>query len=250
VLPALHSPSIFTAKWSPGTGELKIFSARPLPTRSAGLAHWWSAERMGQAECFAGQDAPGFPLPDPPSALIFQCSSAGVLGPQPGSRLSCATRCCTTVSAVPWPSSTWHVSMKSTDPDAELVEMPEAECLELLDQHSLGRVAVVIDGQPQIFPVNHAMSDRIIAFRTGSGTKLSHAPGSKVCFEIDEYDSSTGVGWSVMVQGVAVDATESFDDVSWATRAAEPWPLAPGKKPFWIGIEPTKITGRRFRRKA
>jgi len=127
--------------------------------------------------------------------------------------------------------------------------MPEAECLELLDQHSLGRVAVVIDGQPQIFPVNHAMSDRIIAFRTGSGTKLSHAPGSKVCFEIDEYDSSTGVGWSVMVQGVAVDATESFDDVSWATRAAAPWPFAPGKKPFWIGIEPSKITGRRFRRK-
>jgi uncharacterized protein len=140
--------------------------------------------------------------------------------------------------------------MKATGPKAELEEIPEAECLEILDQHGLGRIAVVVEGQPQIFPVNYAMSGRIIAFRTGAGSKLSHAPGSKVCFEIDEYDSSAGVGWSVMVQGVAVDATESLDDVSWAARAATPWPLAPGAKPFRVAIEPSKITGRRFRRRA
>lgn len=139
--------------------------------------------------------------------------------------------------------------MKATDPEPQLEEIPEAECLEILDQHSLGRIAVVIDGQPQIFPVNYAMSERIIAFRTGSGTKLSRAPDSNVSFEIDQYDSSIGIGWSVMVQGVAVDATDSFDDVSWAARATAPWPLAPGKKPFWIAIEPSKITGRRFRRR-
>ena len=59
-----------------------------------------------------------------------------------------------------------------------------------------------------------------------------------------------GRGWSIVVQGVAVDATDSFDDVSWAAHAAAPWPLAPGMKPFRIAIEPTKITGRRFRRRA
>lgn len=91
---------------------------------------------------------------------------------------------------------------------------------------------------------------RIIAFRTAAGSKLSHAPGSKVSFEIDEYVSSAGVGWSVMVQGVAVDATEAFDDVSWAARGATPWPLAPGAKPHRVAIEPSKITGRRFRLRA
>ncbi|HEX9096752.1 MAG TPA: pyridoxamine 5'-phosphate oxidase family protein [Candidatus Dormibacteraeota bacterium] len=132
----------------------------------------------------------------------------------------------------------------------EMEEIKEWECLEILERHELGRVAIVVDGQPQIFPVNYAMSGRIIAFRTGSGTKLAHTPGSKVCFEIDGHDSSAGSGWSIMVQGVAVDATDSFDDVSWAAHAAAPWPLAPGIKPFRIGIEPTKITGRRFRRRA
>jgi len=137
----------------------------------------------------------------------------------------------------------------TSEPEGELEEIPEAECLEILDQHNLGRIAVVVDGQPQIFPINYAMSGRIISFRTGPGTKLSHAPDSKVGFEIDEYDSSAGSGWSVMVHGVAVDATESFDDVSWAARAATPWPLAPGAKPFRIAIEPSKISGRRFRRR-
>ena len=140
--------------------------------------------------------------------------------------------------------------MKAGERNAELDEIPEEECLEILEQHSLGRIAIVVDGQPQIFPVNYAMSGRILAFRTGSGTKLSHAPGTKVCFEIDGYDSSRGAGWSVMVQGLAIDATDSFDDVSWAAHAAAPWPVAPGAKPFRVAIEPSQISGRRFRRRA
>ena len=140
--------------------------------------------------------------------------------------------------------------MKATGPQNELEEIPQDECLEILGRHSLGRVAIVVDGQPLIFPVNYAMGGRVITFRTGSGTKLSHAPGSKVCFEIDGYDSLAGAGWSVMVQGVAVDATDSFDDVSWAARAAAPWALAPGAKPFRVAIDPSEITGRRFRRRA
>lgn len=137
----------------------------------------------------------------------------------------------------------------AAESEGGLEDLAEWECLEILERHDLGRIAIVVDDQPQIFPVNYAMSGRIIAFRTGSGTKLAHAPGSKVCFEIDGHDSPAGSGWSVMVQGTAVDATDSFDDVSWAAHAAAPWPLAPGIKPFRVAIEPTKITGRRFRRK-
>jgi uncharacterized protein len=136
--------------------------------------------------------------------------------------------------------------MKAAELKTEVEEIPEAECLDILGQHSLGRIAIVADGQPQIFPVNYAMSGRIIAIRTASGSKLSQAPDSKVSFEIDEHDASAGVAWSVMVQGVAVDATEAFDDVSWTARAAAPWSLAPGAKPHLLAIEPTIITGRRF----
>lgn len=38
------------------------------------------------------------------------------------------------------------------------------------------------------------MSTRVVAFRTAPGTKLANAPMSHVTFEIDAYDSTTGVG--------------------------------------------------------
>lgn len=61
------------------------------------------------------------------------------------------------------------------EPETEL-EMGEAECLALLGRPNLGRIAIVIDGQPQIFPVNYAINGRIIAIRTAAGSKLTHAP--------------------------------------------------------------------------
>jgi len=138
------------------------------------------------------------------------------------------------ISTVPRPSVT------------QLAELPEAECLQLLERRNLGRIALVVDGQPRIFPVNYSMNGRIIAFRTGAGDILAHAPDSKVAFEIDDFDASRGTGWSVMIEGIARDATESFDDVSWAARGTAPEPVAPGSKPFWVAIEPSRITGRRF----
>ncbi len=129
----------------------------------------------------------------------------------------------------------------------DLEEIREDECLQLLDQHHLGRIGVVVDGQPLIFPVNYGLSHRIVTFRTARGTKLSYAPGSNVAFEIDEYAPATGVGWSVLVQGVAIDATTALDDVSWTARGASPHPVAPGLKIHRLAIKPSSITGRRFK---
>jgi len=135
------------------------------------------------------------------------------------------------------------------EPDAssDLEVIPEAECLQLLERHHLGRIAFVVDGQPLIFPVNYALSHRIVTIRTAHGTKLAHAPGSNVAFEIDEYESSRHIGWSVLVQGVAIDATTALDDVSWTARGGTPHPLAPGVRIHRLAISPTSITGRRFK---
>ncbi len=129
----------------------------------------------------------------------------------------------------------------------DLEEISEDECLRLLEQHDLGRIAVVVDARPLIFPVNYGLAHRIVTIRTARGTKLSCAPGSNVAFEIDDYASATRVGWSVLVQGVAVDATTALDDVSWRSREASPRPLAPGVKVHRLAISPTAITGRRFK---
>ena len=128
----------------------------------------------------------------------------------------------------------------------ELEELSESECLRLLRRHSLVRIAIVVDDKPQIFPIN-AVQDRIIVFRTAPGTKLSYAPSSNVAFEIDEYNPESGVGWSVMVQGVAQDATTALDNLSWTARGATPHTVAPGVRTHRVAVDSQKITGRRFR---
>jgi uncharacterized protein len=132
------------------------------------------------------------------------------------------------------------------DPTTDLEEISETECLELLEGHQIGRIALIVDDQPLIFPVNYGISHGIVTFRTAHGTKLSYASGSNVAFEIDDYEPSTGVGWSVLVQGVAVDSTRALDDVSWTARGASPQPLAPGVGIHRLAIRPVIITGRRF----
>jgi nitroimidazol reductase NimA-like FMN-containing flavoprotein (pyridoxamine 5'-phosphate oxidase superfamily) len=127
--------------------------------------------------------------------------------------------------------------------------IPRDECLELLNRRDVGRIAVVVEGRPQIFPVNYVVRAGAIVFRTAPGTKLSHAPGSPVAFEIDEYLPVAGVGWSVMVQGTARDVTAAENDFAWAMRPATVHPLAPGEKPHKVAVDPVEITGRRFRLK-
>ena len=137
--------------------------------------------------------------------------------------------------------------MDAREPSLELEELSEPECLRLLDGHHLGRLAIVVGGHPLIFPVNYGLSGRIITFRTAAGTKLTYAPESSVAFEVDDYDALSGVGWSVLVTGIAVDATHALDDVSWTSRGAMPHPLAPGVRAHRLAIDPREITGRRFR---
>lgn len=136
----------------------------------------------------------------------------------------------------------------STQQPAEVVEaISEKECLDLLRTHRLGRLAVVINGHPLIFPVNYALGDRVVAIRTAEGTKLTAARNAHVAFEIDDYDPDAGTGWSVLVQGVAYEITDALDRQSQLARQLPVQPLPPGTHDRWLGIHPVAITGRRFR---
>lgn len=135
--------------------------------------------------------------------------------------------------------------MSETVASAETI--PEVECYDLLVRHHLGRIAVVAGEQPLIFPVNYAYGHRVIAFCTAEGTKLATAPNAHVAFEIDGYEASTGVGWSVVVQGVAYEITEAVDRQSQLACSLPVQPLAPGERNRWIGIHRTNVSGRRFR---
>ncbi|MDQ6742861.1 MAG: pyridoxamine 5'-phosphate oxidase family protein [Actinomycetota bacterium] len=134
--------------------------------------------------------------------------------------------------------------MRANKPTQELEEISESECMDILARHTIGRIAISVGGRPEIFPVNYGMGAGMIVFRTSLGTKLSYSPESHVAFEVDDYDASTGLGWSVLVQGIARDVTDAGDDFSWAARGVELHSLMPGAT-HMIAIEAGQITGRR-----
>src|SRR6476620_1253453 len=86
---------------------------------------------------------------------------------------------------------------------------PQFEELEVHDswqfvrETAVGRLAVVVDGHPEIFPVNHLVNHAEIVFRTAPGTKLSSADGARVAFEVDGVDVDSGMAWSVVAKGRA-----------------------------------------------
>jgi nitroimidazol reductase NimA-like FMN-containing flavoprotein (pyridoxamine 5'-phosphate oxidase superfamily) len=123
--------------------------------------------------------------------------------------------------------------------------LSESECWELLDHAQVGRLAVDIAGQPDIFPINFVVSDGGIVFRSAAGTKLAGAVLNRfVAFEIDGYEPDRRIAWSVVVKGQA-RAIEKMQELF----DAEDLPLYPwlaNDKPNFVRIEPTVVTGRRY----
>jgi nitroimidazol reductase NimA-like FMN-containing flavoprotein (pyridoxamine 5'-phosphate oxidase superfamily) len=128
----------------------------------------------------------------------------------------------------------------------QLVELDEGECWARLERESVGRLAVVLDGQPLVFPVNYAVVDRAIAIGTDPGTKLTGATLRRVAFEIDGIDREHRGGWSVLVQGIGDDSSDEIDEIGEHVRSSgvDPWA---GERTHWLRIVPTVVTGRELR---
>jgi uncharacterized protein len=118
------------------------------------------------------------------------------------------------------------------------------ECWELLRDSVVGRLAVIVDGSPDIFPVNPVVDHGTIVFRTTAGTKLAGTKGRDVAFEVDGYDAGTARAWSVVVKGRAQEIWE-VDEILRALRLPL-YPWQPGRKPRFVRIETANVTGRRF----
>lgn len=114
-----------------------------------------------------------------------------------------------------------------------------------LRSRSFGRLAVSLDGQPDVFPVNFLAEESGILIRTQEGTKLERIDANPlVAFEAD--DVTADRAWSVVVKGVAA----RLDDAAVAAARRTPlWTWAPEPKDVFIRIRPTEISGRLFNRK-
>jgi nitroimidazol reductase NimA-like FMN-containing flavoprotein (pyridoxamine 5'-phosphate oxidase superfamily) len=125
--------------------------------------------------------------------------------------------------------------------------LSESECWRLVSGAEIGRLAVLVDGVPEIFPVNHVVHAETVVFRTDAGSKLlGLLDHPLVCFEVDGADPTTRAGWSVMVKGRAAELTSGADVADAARLPLEFW--ARGEKSHWIRITPSAVTGRRIYR--
>lgn len=120
-----------------------------------------------------------------------------------------------------------------------------SECWALLRSVPVGRLAVVVDGEPDVFPVNHVVDHGTVVIRTGPGTKLTAAEHRSVAFEVDGYDAEHGQAWSVVVKGVARSVDGLYDMLDALRLPVFPW--QDGPKPYFVRIEPGTMTGRRLR---
>jgi uncharacterized protein len=69
----------------------------------------------------------------------------------------------------------------------------ERECVERLATQVVGRVAVVIDGEARVFPVNYLFDHGAIVLRTDERTKLDAArAGALVTFPAVELTGTAG----------------------------------------------------------
>jgi len=88
-------------------------------------------------------------------------------------------------------------------------ELCPDECARLVASKTLGRVGLIVDGLPAVFPVNYVVRDDEIIVRTRRGSVIAAATRNNVvAFEVDDFDPDTGAGWCVMIQGVAREVVD------------------------------------------
>jgi len=137
------------------------------------------------------------------------------------------------------------VSNEPTTTDHSLVPLSEVECRQLLGESGVGRLAVVVGHQPDIFPVNYLVDEDTIVIRSAEGTKLAAAlMGQLVAFEIDAFDAEHRGGWSVVVHGTATEDRSLPGTIRDEQLGLEPW--ADGAKSRYIHVEVNNISGRRL----
>jgi hypothetical protein len=133
------------------------------------------------------------------------------------------------------------------DDDAWIEYLDTAECRMLLASHPVGRVAVLVHGAPEIFPVNHALVDGSVVFRTDDGTKLrALLENPRTCFEADGLDVERRTGWSVVVKGIAREVTTAEELARIEHHDLRFWGIGP--KSHLVAIDASEISGRSVRR--
>ena len=129
----------------------------------------------------------------------------------------------------------------------KIEELSRQECLDLLAQERVGRLAFVDDDGPGAVPVNYGLAGENIVIRVEGRSHLRAVLEPAVAFEVDHVDTDEGSGWSVLVRGVGREVEiEQVPDLLEQMAGGPPRPWAEGVHNVWVVITPQKVTGRRL----
>jgi uncharacterized protein len=119
--------------------------------------------------------------------------------------------------------------------------MPRGECLDLVRQQSVGRIAITRDALPVIHSVDYAFDGTTIVFRAPRDGALAGAcRSSVVAFEVDDRAVAPAPRRSVCVVGVAdqLDTAETMRVLGLAL------PTVGGQADAFIGVTVGSVSGR------
>lgn len=128
----------------------------------------------------------------------------------------------------------------------EPVELSVDECEDLLHGNIVGRAAMATPRGPRIVPVNYAIHDRAIVFRTTPYSELgTYGRNTDLAFEIDHLDFAKHQGWSVVAIGRA-SLVDDPDELNEIRAAWDPAPWAAGARHLYLKLRWREISGRRL----
>ena len=130
--------------------------------------------------------------------------------------------------------------------DTWLEELSQGECIELLRANAIGRIAVIDEHAPYVFPINYRLINvderPMIVLRTRAGNTIDRSEES-VALEIDGFDPAHERGWSVLVRG-SIRHVELAAGPMAELLSTDGW-VHDGRTSVLV-VDPLVITGRRL----
>jgi uncharacterized protein len=127
----------------------------------------------------------------------------------------------------------------------EIEVLSREGCEDLLSRAEIGRVVLTAQAMPTALPVNFAFDGTDIVFRTGAGAKLAAASeGTVVAFEVDDFEVSMRVGWSVVATGIATNVTDPEDLERVQALGIGTW--VESHDAHYVRLRPKFMSGRRI----
>lgn len=128
----------------------------------------------------------------------------------------------------------------------EPYDLSPEECKELLSAGLVGRVAICTPIGPHVVPVNYGVVEDSVVLRTSPYSVLgSHARGTILALEVDQFDYERRHGWSVVARGRA-EAVTNAEELTRIRTVWESQAWAAGQRNLYLRFRWAELTGRRL----